>query len=251
MSRHTTADRLVALQGIRPIRGGSEDGPRDLGRERIESEIAEFYPADACRIENAAERYRAQAAKLLRPDGSKLYSDQEHRQRLDALLAEYDETGSAVAEEIDRAIAEAERELVKLEGADPTDALTEAELARANARRAFVKEDAEELPVHALVPRVKAALASDDKAELVLWQRYLGRRFEKTAGRDKEELSAVVRGLEERLADPKRREKRRKLERKVETGKLLKGRVGIKRGEMDGSLAGAREQASRAYAARF
>jgi hypothetical protein len=236
MTRHTTADRLVALLGIRPIRGGSEDGPRDPWREKIEAELKEYFPGEERRIENAAERFRAQAARLLRPDGSRLYSDQEHEQRAAALLAEYDETGAAVTEEIDRAVAEAQAELVKLEGSDPLDALTEAELARANARRAFVSEDAEALPAHQLAPRVRAVLAGDDKAELVLWARYLARRFEKTAGPERGDLAPLVRDLGERLADPKAREKRKRLERRIEIGQAVEGpdRPGAQRARRPG-----------------
>jgi hypothetical protein len=90
-----------------------------------------------------------------------------------------------------------------------------------------------------------------DRTELVFWARYLGRRFEKATGVDRAELSAVVRELEEWLADPQAREKGKRLERRVEIGKLLKGRIGLSRGELDGRDAAAREAGRRLTAARF
>jgi hypothetical protein len=98
---------------------------------------------------------------------------------------------------------------------------------------------------------VRAALAGNDRAELALWGRYLSRRFPAAAGTERAELASLVRGLDEKLADPERRRKRQKLERKIETGKLLKGRIGLWRAELDGSQEKARADTARLAHSRF
>lgn len=128
------------------------------------------------KIDTAAERHEEEQAKLYRPDGSKRYSDEEHAEREGELREEFNVSLDTIEAGIDRQIASAEETLVRVEHADPADSLTPEELARANARRSFVSEDVEALPIPDLIGRCRAALASGDRVSLFLLSRYAGRR---------------------------------------------------------------------------
>src|SRR4051812_38235611 len=93
------------------------------------------------RIDTVAERHEAAKAELFRPDGSKVYGDEEHKERETALKREFDAQIDNIEADIAQRITATEEELLKLEHADPTDILTNEELARANAKRAFVSDD--------------------------------------------------------------------------------------------------------------
>lgn len=159
------------------------------------------------RIDQATKRYRAGERYLRTVDGQRLYSDEEHERRTEALLEEFDrEVERAVAED-DRTIERAERTLA-LEHRDLSDSLTTAELERANAKKPYVEDDVRDLPLDDLVRRVEAAQAATDKPTLFLYARALPKRAEAEyeagvrpdqAARLEQlakELTEAVRGLE-------------------------------------------------------
>src|SRR4051812_46343050 len=100
----------------------------------------EFTTGD---IDRAAAQFTQEKQRLYRGDGNPVYGPEEHEVRVDALLATFDRTGEAAVEQADTAIKQAEQTLYLLEHSDPVDRLSEADLARANARAIFVREDAE------------------------------------------------------------------------------------------------------------
>src|SRR4051794_27097445 len=121
------------------------------------------------RIDNAVERHEAAKAELFRPDGTKLYGDEEHAEREAALRRVFLGEMDSIEGDIAQRIASTEEELLALEHADPTDILTNEELSRANAKRAFVADDCFNLPLGQLEKRCRAALASGERTTMFLY----------------------------------------------------------------------------------
>jgi len=162
-------------------------------------------------ISTAVAAYNRQRGRLY--DGDQpIYTD--HAEREAAALAPLDAMVARAEELADTAIRDAEAAIDAEENSDPADHLSPAELERANARAAFVKEDADLLPLPALLGRLKTALAGDDKATLFLFTRYVGQRADREtqAGRAAgngpaatalHALQTVLREAGERFKDPK------------------------------------------------
>jgi hypothetical protein len=86
------------------------------------------------RAEAARGRYETEAARLFRPDGSRVYADAEHAERLGALRAERNEALGAIEEETERALNDARGDIEALENAPMLAHLKGGEaLAQANA----------------------------------------------------------------------------------------------------------------------
>lgn len=212
-------------------------------------------------IDRAADRFRADEAKLLRPDGTRRYSDEEHAERVAALLADFDTTANAARDHAEAAIAEAERTLHTLEHSDPVDRLTADELARANAKALFVREDAEMLPLPELTERCRVAAASGDRVAQLLYGRYATRRARTMQAAAHErggrlpdsdlaalrDLDSVLREMNTALADPQAKAKRAKAEAARAAAQSLRFHVTHTRGEVDGSTAAAMEQMRAMY----
>ncbi len=122
-------------------------------------------------------RDRAREA-LLRPDGSKRYSDEEHAERQSAISAEFREKLQSIEEDVERETSAAESELATLEHGDPTNLLSAEELERAGAKREFVNEDVAALPASELADRLRAVLASPggDRASVFCYLQAATRR---------------------------------------------------------------------------
>jgi hypothetical protein len=118
------------------------------------------------RAETAIQAFERALLGLSRPDGSKVYADEEHERRLSALRAERNRVLSEVEqgarEEAEAALAEISR----LEHRDPQELLSPDELERANLRRAFALDTAETLATTELVARLEAVLAGGDKGSI-------------------------------------------------------------------------------------
>jgi hypothetical protein len=127
-------------------------------------------------IDEAAQRRQQQEAELYRADGSKVYGEQEHRERMAAIRAEHAAAFDRIDADVARKVQEAEEELLVAENADPADALTTPELERANAKSAFVADDVERLPLDALEKRCRAALAGGDRPTMFLLAHHASRR---------------------------------------------------------------------------
>lgn len=126
------------------------------------------------RIDRALEEFRAGKRDLYTKDGQKLYSDEEHERRHEALLEEFDREKDSAVAEADRTIEKAERTLA-LEHRDLSDSLTNTELERANAKRIYVEDDVRNLPLETLLKRVEAAQTAGDKPTMFLYARtFLG-----------------------------------------------------------------------------
>lgn len=125
-------------------------------------------------IERAVAHYERQAAALA-PGGRPIYTD--HAERLAALQAETDQAFIVAEEELGALFRQAVADEEAAAATNPMDRLDEAEITRANSRRAFVNEDAERLPLGELVQRVQRVLAGDDRALWFLWLRAADQRL--------------------------------------------------------------------------
>lgn len=128
------------------------------------------------RIEQAAKAREEAEASLLRPDGSRRYSDEEHEERTRTIRREHAERFGAIEAEIAGRVERAEERLFGLEHADPSGALSTEELERANARSAFVADECRGLPLGALAKRMAAVLASGDRPTMFLYAHHAGLR---------------------------------------------------------------------------
>lgn len=124
----------------------------------------------------ANQRRESEEARLYREDGSRMFSDAAHADQMTEITGRRDETIAELQEQTDSAVTAAHTRLEAVENQDPLDRLSEDELQRASGRRAFAKEDAEDLPIPELTSRVKAALHDNDKAMITLYARYSSRR---------------------------------------------------------------------------
>jgi len=235
------------------------DTRMDPASERLENELREHFGSETAALDRAAERAAATIAaerkRLTRPDGSRVFTDQEHAERDKAILAvavaPYDAVAAGITEAADAAIVQAEAELAKLDGDDGWARLTPEQQAQAANRREFIREDVTALPPHELPKRIRAALATGDRAELWLYDRYLGQRLDAERGRAPAVLAALYREVASRLANPKASETATRLRRRIEMAKVLRWRGGAVRSELDGTAAAALEQMRQRYRSQF
>ena len=101
---------------------------------------------------------------LRRPDGSKLYSDEVHGEGLKVLARER----NGVLAELERQTQEVRLAvaswIVRIENADPADAISPAELDRANLKRAFAPGAAEAFDAEAFGKRLGSGPSGGDRA---------------------------------------------------------------------------------------
>ena len=118
------------------------------------------------RAEKAFSAYEAGVQALKRSDGTKRYSEQEHKERERALVAARNEELDTVTETAEREIADAQQTIDNLENGDPTSLLDTSELQAAGAKKPFVEDDISSLGREELEERLRAVLASEDKASI-------------------------------------------------------------------------------------
>lgn len=214
------------------------DVNQDPASQRINENLNAHFASEVRDLDRAAERSKAQRAALLRPDNTPKWAPAEHTEREAAIAAEFEVAASRIVATAEEAIGEARRELTLLEGADPFDRLTPDEQQRAATRREIAKEDCELLSPPELVKRVRAALASNDRAALFLLDRYVGPRLDRDGARRDPALSTVHREIADRLADLQAKAKRDLAARRLSAAQVLAGHVNMaRRGGIEGLLA--------------
>jgi hypothetical protein len=127
-------------------------------------------------IEEAAQRREEAEAALLRPDGSRYYSDEEHAERMAAIRAEHARTFDRLEAGLEERADRARGELEALEHADPAGSLSTEELQRAAALNQFVGAEVETVSTQDLARRCRAAAASGDRASMYALQHHASRR---------------------------------------------------------------------------
>ncbi len=203
---------------------------------------------DVTVIDNAAETFRAAEKALYRGDGQPRYAPEEHAERRAALFAVFDTACETADNAASKVIADAEQALLGIEHDDPTGRLSADDLTSANAKRAFVAEDAERLPLGDLAARCTVALVAGDTATIFLLARYARKRGEavladlhngtrmsegdRAALRD---LDGVLKQLDGALADPTAANKRAKAEEAIKAARAVKAHTAAVHGELSGA----------------
>jgi hypothetical protein len=162
------------------------------------------------RAESVHNHYEAERAKLLREDGTRRFADKEHAECQAALRTERNAVLDVVAAAADEEISRGEA--AHAAHADRSALLSAEDVAAANARRAFVAEDAQDLPLDELATRAEAAASSGDKASMFLFARYGRARAERERAAqprvefttEYERLQAALDQLGEGLSTPQR-----------------------------------------------
>jgi hypothetical protein len=211
-------------------------------------------------IDRALEVFEGEKARLYLSDGRRKYSDEEHRRRYSEALGKMSAVVEAAQDRAREALEAAEKALEALY-TDPSAWLTTEELANANARAPFVREDAQSLPIPVLTQRGKIALESGDKIAIWLLARYATERANATRdalqrGEQVEsegltELYRVAEQLREAAIPAKVREKAQTAGKVREKAQQLRAHAGHKMRLADGSESAAREETARYYASTF
>ena len=128
------------------------------------------------RIEEAASRREQQEAQLYLDDGTKLYGDEEHKERMAAIKREHAASFDRIESEIGERVAAAEEALLVAEHVDPAAGLSTDELQRASAMNAFVAGEVEGLSLADLARRCRAAASSGDKGAMYALAHHADRR---------------------------------------------------------------------------
>jgi hypothetical protein len=165
-----------------------------------------------------------------------------------------------VADEATRDAEEYDRGALALSYADPASKVPISERSRLEASRVFVKEDCESLGVPALVERLRAVSAGEDRVAKVLHARYgrtrltvredeangiatEGRPIGANRAREDRLLREAVAALQSELEDPKAVEKVRALGEAARESRRVAREAKARLSEADGSGAAAREAA--------
>ena len=145
-------------------------------------------------VQKAIEAHGAAYARLFASDNRTPISGPDlHARQVAAIVA-------PLEREVERAAALADRVVSEVEAArlapyaDPTSALSAADLADANLRSRWVAEDCSELPLSDLAERLRAVHASGNRASIWLHSRYAKRRWQKESAKQSQDpaLSAFA-----------------------------------------------------------
>ena len=219
-------------------------------------------------VDKAVSEFEAAKKRLYRPDGSKVYGEEEHAERLGNLTGDLREKAEAVATEARSDIEGYEREALALSYTDPASLVPASDRGRLETSRAFVKEDCETLAVPALTERLAAVSAGSDKVAKVLHARYAGTRLEalkaesnrlaregRSAGpegaRQERALGEAVASLEAALEDPQKAKKAQGLKEAATESRMGARAAKTRLSELDGTGTAARERQRAASHAAF
>lgn len=173
-------------------------------------------------IDQAAKRHEERRADLLRADGGKAYSDEEHDERAGALQRELNATLDRLGPEIEKRIETAAEAVHQLEHRDPSGALTTEELERANARSAFIKDEVNGLSTDALAERMRAVAASGDRSAAFLYAHHARMKMQ-TFDSEAEGLTLkALTGELESALDPQAAKRREEAAKALEAARELK-----------------------------
>jgi hypothetical protein len=183
-------------------------------------------------IENAAATYEANHAKLFTAPGQPVYSPETHAAKVAELQTNFNQAIEAKAAAADEKIATLQTELTLATAqTDPMASLTPDELAAANARREFVKEDVEAASWQELAHRLELILIRGDRAEIFLLSRYASTRVA-AAGRIASQYQPFLREIHQRLNEARARlvpaqsaEKIEAIKRQIEDLQIFKVRA--------------------------
>jgi hypothetical protein len=214
-----------------------------------------------------AAAHAQQQLDQLNPD---IFTPGEITRQREAILAQYDAVADAQRQAVDEAEQRARDELTASELDDPLQRLSPEQLTKAESRRWIIEEDAG-LPWLEVATRLRAALVQGDVATLTLWHRYLGRRLARNQeeGRGRMDLDGMRRGggtsdpipgelqeawrqLEQKMANPRREERRQRAQGTIEDVSMFRVNVLTEtRMKLTGEQAAMRKQFAQYIAGAF
>jgi hypothetical protein len=175
----------------------------------------------------AVETFQAKRDKLFRSDGkTRIYSDDEHAERLGVLRRERNAVLMEVEEQARAAIEEDNANLTVLENGDPTTLLTTEELGLVNARRPLVADDIASLSDEELQGRLEAVLHGGARDSMFVYLQ-AGRRRVRSLPADRvpPDLSRVLDELTERLIPDSRKAEIEATRKRIEEAGDVRGIV--------------------------
>jgi hypothetical protein len=123
-------------------------------------------------VERAIADFQESEKRLYRRDGSKVYGEAEHSERLGKLTSELSEKVEAVISEAQEDAAAYDQEALALSYTDPTKGLIGTDRERLSVSLPLVREDCQSMPLAALLERLKAVAAGSDRVAKILHARY-------------------------------------------------------------------------------
>lgn len=219
-------------------------------------------------VERIVADFEGAEKKLYRADGSKVYGDEEHAERLAKLREEFSEKLGKVVSEVEQDAQEYDKEALVFSYTDLASQVPASERGRLEASRPFVKEDCEDMAVPELTERISAVSAGTDRVAKVLHARYARRRLEALnaesnrlaregrqarpgAAQEARSLAEAVASLEEQLKDPKVEERRQAAQEAAKASRQLVREARKRQGKLDGTAEIAREMQAQATHAAF
>lgn len=215
-------------------------------------------------LDRAVAAFEDGQGKLYRKDGSRYYGDQEHHERVEDLSSEFGQKVDTIISQAEGEAEGYEQAALALSYEDPTASLPSTERSRLTDARPFVVEDCAELPLTALLERLRAVSLGADKAVKVLHARYAARRLEAEDARVDELarrrtndtrpeaqrhahglLRKAVEDLAESVADKGQRERRQSALDKAQESREAAARARRKQMELDGTDRRAAEETGR------
>jgi hypothetical protein len=130
------------------------------------------------RVERAIRKFEQSKAQLFRNDGSPVYSEEEHQERLGALVSELHQEGEAQIEAARQQAEEYDQEALGLSYVEPTKGLSSTERERFSTSMPLIREDCEVMPLRTLVAQLRAVGVGSDRVPKLLHARYGAMRVE-------------------------------------------------------------------------
>jgi len=266
--RSSERARRRAQEGNGTNRGKDNDVTRNASTAADESSRRFRTRSQERDVERAVSEFEAAKKRLYRADGSKVYGDEEHAERLGKMADGLREKAEAVAAEARSDIEGYEREALALSYTDPASLVPASDRGRLETSRVFVKEDCETFAVPALTERLTAVSAGKDKVAKVLHARYARTRLEALkaesdrlaweggsagpeASRQERALGEAVAALEAVLEDPRKAKKAQGLKEAAEESRRVARAAKTKVSEFDGTDAEARREMAERTRATF
>ncbi len=188
---------------------GTQTKERDVSTE--ESSRGYRIKSQERDVERAIADFKESEKRLYRRDGSKVYGEAEHSERLGKLTSELSEKVEAVITEAQEDAQGYEQEALALSYTDPTKGLLSTDRERFSTSLPLVREDCEGLSADALLERLRAVSAGSDRVAKILHAHYarsrarvMERRLEELArsgGAVSVEDAAALRALTEAVSE--------------------------------------------------
>jgi hypothetical protein len=214
------------------------------------------------RAEQAVSEFEEERQRLYRRDGTPVFGEAEHQERMGALVSGLQEELEAEIDGAREDVAAYEHEALALSYADPTKGLASTDRERFSASLPLVREDCQAMPLRSLVERLRAVAAGSDKVPKILHARYAEMRADAEDARLRElardratatpataedvrflrELRAVAAELELQTQDEDRARRREAAEEGAHRNRRLAMELRGLLSSADGTNAAAREE---------